>query len=142
MRQPHSQKTLKIAMNKTYRQKVAEAVNCPSSAYKGTTEGQFAAKKPHLTMKSAVIIGGFLLFYCVFHLTKYYMFCGFCSAPFSMSSYSKLFSCSLKKSYQMRTFSSSVHERHRTGTESRSYTFAPFMERRNGEWVDIINWQL
>jgi len=34
-------------------------------------------------MKSAEIIGGFLLFYCVFHLTKYYLFCGFCSAPFS-----------------------------------------------------------
>ena len=28
-------------------EKDAEDANCPSSAYKGTAEGQFAAKKPH-----------------------------------------------------------------------------------------------
>ena len=48
-------------------EKDAEAVNCPSSAYKGTTEEQFAAKKPHSTMKSADFFGGFLLFTASLH---------------------------------------------------------------------------
>ncbi len=34
-------------------------MNCPASAYKGTTEGQFAAKKPLITMKSAVFTADF-----------------------------------------------------------------------------------
>ncbi len=48
-------------------EKDAEAVNCPSSAYKGTTEGQFAAKKPLITMKFAVFTADFY-FFAVFFL--------------------------------------------------------------------------
>ena len=61
-------------------------------------------------MKSAEIIGGFLLFYCVFHLTKYFMFCGFCSAPFSFFVFNS--GSNSKTSYSKRHIDSGNYKDH------------------------------
>ena len=51
-------------------------------------------------------------------------------------------SCSAKKSLYTLTPSRSVQDGATvTGTVSRSYIFAYRRESRNGEWVEIMNWQ-
>ena len=47
----------------------------------------------------------------------------------------------MKKSYHVRTLSSSVHEETSRTPPSRLYSFAPGVERMNGECVAMMNWQ-
>ena len=50
--------------------------------------------------------------------------------------------CAWKNSHVALTFSNSVHFRVVTGSASKSYTRAPGMASKNGEWVAMTNWQL
>lgn len=57
-------------------------------------------------------------------------------------SYANSSLCPWKNSHVALTFSNSVHFRVVTGSASKSYTRAPGMASKNGEWVAMTNWQL